>query len=80
MRAVARMVPATCVRSRVIMVVRCRFILPRVEFLQALREFCTKHGAALIFDEVRRCVCVGGGGEMDGGSSLVLSFLKRREL
>ncbi len=27
-------------------------IVPHMEFLQALRELCTKHGAVLIFDEV----------------------------
>jgi glutamate-1-semialdehyde 2,1-aminomutase len=27
-------------------------VLPRPEFLQALRELCTKHGTVLIFDEV----------------------------
>ena len=36
-------------------------IAPKAEFLQAMRELCTKHGAVLIFDEVMTGFRVGPG-------------------
>jgi glutamate-1-semialdehyde 2,1-aminomutase len=36
-------------------------IVPKPEFLQAMRELCTKHGAVLIFDEVMTGFRVGPG-------------------
>ena len=44
-------------------------VAPRAEFLAALRELCTRHGALLIFDEVMTGFRVGAGGAQGSTAS-----------